>query len=234
LLDFLHYSVQWFSPSTIGSTVGGSIFDPAMPPLQRYLRSTFITFLSGLTVCCGIQIAYYMTTLCGVLLFHNEPSQWPPIFDSPWFATSLSDFWARRWHQAFRDLFVSCGSKPLARIFGQLGTVMGAFLISGLFHVAGLWGMGRGTEFWTIAGYFLVMGVGIILERLWKKATGHRVGGVIGNVWVLAWVIGWGNMLVDAWARKGLVGSVFFTQDTRPMNHIASAFSKLVHYYNPT
>jgi hypothetical protein len=99
-----------------------------------------------------------------------------------------------------------------------MGTVMGAFLVSGLLHVAGLWGMGRGTEFWSVAGYFLMMGVGIILERLWWQVTGRKVGGTKGNVWAFGWVVVWGNLVVDAWARKGLMGSVFFKQGGRPVN----------------
>jgi len=228
IFDVLHYTVQSFGWETFGSGSGGTIFgDESEPAVLRYPRATLVAFLSGLTICLGIQVGYYMLSLIGLVVFQNDPKTWPPIFDTPWFATSLADFWARRWHQAFRDLFVSCGSKPLARVFGRMGTVMGAFLISGILHVTGLWGMGRGTEFWTVAGYFLVNGVGLILERLWKQLTGRRVQGVWGNVWTMIWVVGWGVFLVDAWARKGLVGSVFFTQDTRPMNIVIRHLSSL-------
>jgi len=187
-----------------------------------------LTYLSGLTICVGIQLGYYMLSFWGLLVFRNDPTEWPPIFDSPWLSTSLAEFWAQRWHQAFRDLFVSCGSKPFARVFGRLGTVMGAFFISGILHVAGLWGMGRGTEFWAVGGYFLMMGVGVILERVWKQMTGYRVKGWIGRVWTLFWVGFWGIFLVDAWAAKGLIGSVFFAEKYRPMNHIARLVSNIV------
>lgn len=223
LFDALHYSVQIFGPTTVGAAVGGSIFDESLPFVQRYLRSTLITYLAGLTVCLGIQIGFYFMSIIGVAVFHNTPESWPPIFDAPWVSTSLSEFWAKRWHQAFRDLFVSCGSRPLARLFGRMGTVLGAFIISGLLHVAGLWGMGRGTELWGAGGYFLMMGVGVIIERGWAgamtKTTGRRVRvrGWIGWVWTMAWVVFWGNWLVDSWARKGLVGSAFFPEGQRPV-----------------
>lgn len=71
---------------------------------------------------------------------------------------------------------------------------MGAFLISGLLHVAGLWGMGRGTEFWSVAEYFLMMGVGIILEGFYRNVTGVRVGGLPATLWTLVWVVVWGNL----------------------------------------
>ncbi|GAW10556.1 fruit-body specific protein a [Lentinula edodes] len=39
----------------------------------------------------------------------QSPTQWPPIFDEPWRADSLSDFWAKRWHQLFRHFFIGLG-----------------------------------------------------------------------------------------------------------------------------
>ncbi|KAJ2913634.1 hypothetical protein MD484_g6774, partial [Candolleomyces efflorescens] len=217
LFDLLHYTVQSLGPG-LASPQGSTIFDGSLPPHIRYTRSTLITLFTGLTVCLGIQIGYNLLTLAGLWVFGNHPSAWPPIFDTPWFASSLADFWARRWHQVFRDMFICGGSRPLARVFGRVGSVMGAFLVSGLLHVAGLWGMGRGTEFWSVAGYFLMMGVGVVLEGVWKAVTGKRVGGVLGNVWAFGWVVVWGNWMVDAWARKGLMGSMFFGEGSRPVD----------------
>ena len=44
------------------------------------------------------------------------------------------------------------------------------------------------------------------------------MGGIKGNMWAFGWVVVWGNFVVDAWARKGLMGSVFFTEGVRPVN----------------
>lgn len=225
LWDTFHYSVQWFSPLTIGSPKGGTIFDAAMPPLQRYLRSSVITLLSGATVYCAISTAYLFFTICGVLIFRHDPLQWPPVFHAPWFATSLNDFWSRRWHQIFRDSFVSFGGKPLFLLFGRAGGVLGAFLVSGILHDFGTWGMGNGSDFRCIAGFFIINGIGMILEHTWKRITGSPVGGNFGKLWTLLWLVGWGNMLADAWARKGLVGSVFFPDNIRPTHNIFGSLS---------
>jgi hypothetical protein len=225
LWDTFHYSVQWFSPLTIGSPTGGTIFDAAMPPLQRYLRSSVITLLSGATVYCAITAVYLFFTICGVLIFRHDPLQWPPIFHAPWFATSLNDFWSRRWHQIFRDSFVSFGGKPLFLLFGRAGGVLGAFLVSGILHDFGTWGMGNGGDFRCIAGFFVINGIGMILEHTWKRITGSPVGGYFGKLWTLLWLVGWGNMLADAWARKGLIGSVFFPDNIRPTRNIFGPLS---------
>ena len=79
---------------------------------------------------------------------------------------------------------------------------MGAFFWSAVLHDFGMWGVGRGTEFWSIGGFFLMHGVGCILEALFKKATGMKVGGWVGWVWTMSWLVGWGHLLVDAYARR--------------------------------
>lgn len=225
LFDIMHYSVQWFAPATIGSPVGGSIFDPTIPPAHRYLRSSTIALLSGFTVYCAIQTFYLLFTLFGVLLFKQHCSLWPPAFMSPWLATSLTEYWAKRWHQIFRDNFISIGGNPLSWVAGRVGGVLGAFLVSGIMHDFGLWGMGRGSDFLNVGGFFIMMGVGIILEGSWKQISGRRTGGWIGRIWTLAWIIGWANILIDAWTRKGLVGSLFIPTHMRPSTYIFGALS---------
>jgi hypothetical protein len=225
IFDIMHYSVQWFAPTTVGSPIGGSIFDPTIPPVHRYLRSSSMTLFSGLTIYCAISTVYLLCTLLGLLVFKQHLSLWPPAFRSPWFATSLTEYWAKCWHQAFRDNFISLGGKPLSKVAGRAGGVLGAFLMSGIFHDFGLWGMGRGSDFPSVGGFFLMMGVGVVLEGLWRKVSGRRTGGWIGRIWTLTWIIGWGNLLVDAWARKGLIGSLFLPTQLRPSTYIFGALS---------
>jgi hypothetical protein len=48
-----------------------------------------------------------------------------------------------------------------------------------LYHV-GLWGLGKGMEFSIAGGFFLYMGVGVVMEEVFKKTTGLRVRGFLG------------------------------------------------------
>jgi hypothetical protein len=214
--DALHYSVQWFAPLTIGSAKGGTIFDSSLPFMHRYLRSSTITALAGLAVYCAVQIGYHLCTLIGILVFRQHFSSWPPIFKDPWFSRSLTELWAKCWHQLFRDIFISLGGKPMARLTGRAGGVLGAFLVSGVMHYIGLWGMGNGSDFPRVVGSFVMMGIGIIMEHTFMMFTGQRVGGFFGWIWTWMWTIGWGHMLVEAWAMHGLVGSAFFPLSARP------------------
>jgi len=142
-------------------------------------------------------------------------------------STSINDFWSFRWHQIFRHVYVIFGSRPGGALLGRPGALVGAFAVSGVMHNLGMWGIGRGTEFRSVGGFFLLMGVGAALEHGFKKVTGCRVGGLWGWVWTMAWTIGWGTLIIDALARRGLMASDFFPFGPRPGNALVDAIISL-------
>jgi hypothetical protein len=243
--DSIHYTVQSFSPSTFGSSAGGSIFDASIPPLRRYQRSSLITFLCAIVIYTSLVVAYDIILLISFLISSilalfalarpQDPGDWPALFQKPYLATSLADFWGRRWHQVFRRSFLVIGAEPLQRVIfsitksknhSRAAGVLGAFLVSGLLHDWGMWGMGRGADPYRVVGFFLSAGVGMILESMWEtlvmnggKLRGkerRKVGGVSGWIWTMAWTTVWGQMLVEAWLVRGLAGSVFMPEWVRP------------------
>ncbi|KAI9322784.1 hypothetical protein BX666DRAFT_658842 [Dichotomocladium elegans] len=44
----------------------------------------------------------------------------PPMFDSPWKATSLRDYWSNRWHQFYNTCFYRLAFKPVRRICDKI------------------------------------------------------------------------------------------------------------------
>lgn len=173
----------------IGSPMGGSMFYPELPPLQRYVVSTTIHILVGTIVQAGVESQYSIVRSLGVQLFGQSPDDWPPTFNSPWRADSLHDFWARRWHQVLRRTFIVLGGLPGAWIGGEVGRTLGTFLASGLFHELGMYVVNRGLDHRVIL-FFALQGVGVLLERLYRKVTGRRVGGWTGRIWVWVLILG--------------------------------------------
>ncbi|KZP05846.1 hypothetical protein FIBSPDRAFT_966928 [Athelia psychrophila] len=223
LFDASVYAVRAFDPSTIGSPYGGTIFDAALPPTTRYARSTLISLLSGTMFYAVIQGIYDLNTVNFILLFRQHPARWPPLFGAPWAATSVARFWGAGWHQLFRSAFIRVGAAPVSLVVGRAGGVLGAFLLSAVLHDWGMWGMWGTVHFDRVGGFFLAMGLGCVFEGAFGKATGVRVGGMWGWVWTMAWVVGWGNLLVDAWARTGLLGSTIAPSGTGALiNYVAS------------
>ena len=215
-VDHIHWAVQWFGPATIGSPHGGTIHHSLLPPFLGLLRSIILISLVGSLLWFVLEMAYDFFALIGVGVFNQHPLQWPPLLDSPWLSSSLTELWTKRWHQTFRDIFIGVGAKPLSLLVGRVGWVMGGFSVSAILHYFGLWGLGRGTEFSGAGGYFLIQGLGVVLEHLWKHFTGRRVGGLMGRVWTFAWAVGMAQDFLDAWLRRGIGASLLFQDKFRP------------------
>lgn len=109
-----------------------------------------------------------------------------PIMRAPLLALSPSDFWSRRWNLAFHDLAESEVFKPLLRRTNAAFALFVTFLASGLVHDLVISLPARG-GYGLPTVYFLLQGLGIILER---SAFGKRLGlndGWLGRLF--AWVI---------------------------------------------
>ena len=103
------------------------------------------------------------------------------IMNFPLLASSLSDFWGKRWNTAFRDLSFAYVFRPLVGRMGVAWTTLLVFLTSGLIHdfVISLpvrAGFGRPTL------YFMLQGFGLLAERSqWGRTIGLGHG-VVGRL----------------------------------------------------
>ncbi|KAI0310852.1 hypothetical protein OF83DRAFT_1069855 [Amylostereum chailletii] len=215
ILDAAHYSIQLLVPG-VNDPDGGTIFDPFLPPLARYTRSSIVTILSAFVIFGGINAMYLSIVVPARLALRQPAWRWQTLFHDPWFSTSVTRFWGKGWHQLFRPIFIAVGAVPGQKLLGTPGAVMGAFAASAILHDGGMWAMGHGCEFRSVSGFFLAGGVGMVLEAGWGRWTGRPVGGLSGWVWTMSWTLSWGNLMVDAWARRGLVASDIFPETWRP------------------
>lgn len=181
LLDIIDSAIK-LVPG-VGDPFGGSIFFADLPILKRYLVSTTIHVLTGAGLVVGFSMVYDLITLFAVAVLGHAPSAWPPVMDNPWASQSLHEFWAKRWHQLFRQTFLVFGGIPGRKIGGDVGLVLGTFLASGLFHECTILAMGCKWDS-RVPLFFLLQGGSVIGERVWKKVTGRRVDGLLGRLWV--------------------------------------------------
>ncbi|KIY69437.1 hypothetical protein CYLTODRAFT_488939 [Cylindrobasidium torrendii FP15055 ss-10] len=158
-VDILQTYIHYLDQEHYGFGKHGPLLPPDRLPS---LRSTYITGVAAIVVYSVIQAVFDVGTLIGVGILRHDPKGWPPLFDKPWLSTSLSDFWGRRWHQIFRLCFIKVTAVlPLLRPLA----ILAAFALSGLLHLFGGWGMGYGESVARMVGFFVMNGVGILLER---------------------------------------------------------------------
>jgi hypothetical protein len=213
--DTSHYLIQHIRPS-VNDPTGDTIFDSTLSAVPRFAWAAFCATCGAMMVYTIVDTFYLVSALIGRILLRQPAWRWPPYFEHPWASTSLADFWSFRWHQTFRYPFVEVGSRPGGAKLGRPGALLGAFALSGALHDFGMWGLGKGMEPRSVTGFFLVMCIGTALEYGFKRATGHRVGGLWGWVWSVVWSVGWGTMIIDSWTRHGLMASDFFPFAPRP------------------
>ena len=165
--------------------------------LTKFLYG-LVLFLAAATFVDSEPHLAAWTALVGIVLtlhfglFHLLALAWQavgvnavPIMDAPIRATSLSEFWGRRWNRAFRDLAHAYFFRPLARRYGPTPATWASFLVSGLVHDLVI-SVPAGGGFGLPTAYFLVQATGLALER---SRLGRRLGlgaGVRGWLFCLA------------------------------------------------
>lgn len=84
-----------------------------------------------------------------------------PLFRDPLRATSLSDFWSRRWNVGFAEMLAVTVNRPLRRPAGPSAALLASFVVSGLFHelaisVPARAGYGLPTLYFTLHGLLVL------------------------------------------------------------------------------
>jgi hypothetical protein len=109
-----------------------------------------------------------------------------PLMNWPVLSSGVSEFWGRRWNLAFRDLTHKYLFQPLVRRIGPVAALLMGFFVSGVVHDLVIsWPAGSGWGWPT--GYFLLQGVGILVER---SSPGRQMG--LGKGWIgraFCWLI---------------------------------------------
>jgi hypothetical protein len=86
------------------------------------------------------------------------------IMQLPLFSESLSEFWGKRWNNAFRHLSHEFIFRPFCRRVGARWALLLVFLFSGLLHDLAFSLPARG-GYGLPTAYFVLQGAGILLER---------------------------------------------------------------------
>lgn len=159
----------------LNAWLGAALFvDTALAPLTGEVKNCLT--LVALLLMVHFGYADILSCLLRLLGFAVTP-----LFDVPLMATSLQDFWSKRWNHAFVEmnkiLFL-----PLARKhFDKKTAVFLIFVLSGVLHELGItYGTGKLLGLPTL--YFVIQGIGMLIE----KAAPEKFK---GRFLTLAWIL---------------------------------------------
>jgi hypothetical protein len=183
-LGLLAYFTIW-----PGVSLAGFLERKKEPPIrtgERFLEA-WLSFVLGalalLALCLWGKgqslVLNYASLICVLLIVHLglmeviadllrllgfSPSS---LFDRPFLATSLRDFWSARWNLAFVDMNRIFLLKPLHGKLPAGLLVFSIFAVSGLLHELGI-SYAAGAGWGLPLLYFVIQGTGMELEKRWK------------------------------------------------------------------
>lgn len=180
------------------------------------------------SVCVGTITAIVVEHNLMALIFVScgAPVEgWPPMFDSPFSASSLADLWTTRWHSIFRRSFNRLSLAVLWVIPESAGDearrfvrALAIFCLSAGLHVVFMHRLETNTIFVhprfldsSILKFFLVQPLCLALEWLVITPLAHRLlperwQTVPTRLFVWACLLFTGRYWSDVWVRRGLWG----------------------------
>jgi alginate O-acetyltransferase complex protein AlgI len=157
---------------------------PMIPPRREWWLALAKTLAGAVLVGCGARLALPLHPLLagwvgmiGIviglhfgmfhllsLLWRKEGVDAPPLMCAPVRATSLAEFWGKRWNRGFTNLVGPHVFLPVARRVGGVPATLLVFLVSGLLHELVISLPARG-GYGLPTAYFLIQGIGLFCER---------------------------------------------------------------------
>ena len=171
------------------------------PTLSQFLVASLKTAGGVAIIACAVPIAAPASPRIAGLLgvagltlvlhfgaFHLAALVWRklgfdvrPIMNAPLRATSMGDFWSRRWNLAFRDLAHRYVFHPVASHTKPITAMLAVFVVSGIVHDLVI-SVPAGAGYGLPTLYFLLQAAGFLAQR---TLTARRAG--LASGW-LGWV----------------------------------------------
>lgn len=143
----------------IGTLLGSRAFDP--PLLAGWIAMIGVVFT--------LHFGSFHLLSC---FWRSRGIQALPLMDRPALATSVSDFWGKRWNVAFRDLTHRMVFLPVLRRHGRTAALMAGFIFSGIIHELAIT-VPAGGGYGGPMVFFILQGMAALFER---SKTGKRMG----------------------------------------------------------
>jgi hypothetical protein len=172
--------------------------------VARHIPAT-IDLLAGWVGMVGIILVLHFGTFHVLsLLWRSAGVDARPIMQAPLSATSLSDFWGRRWNLGFRQLTHRLIFQPVRTRSGVAVATLLSFLASGAIHDLVISLPARG-GYGLPTCYFVLEGLGVLFER---SVQGKRLGlssGTRGWFFAVICAAAPAYLLFHPWFVRGVI-----------------------------
>ncbi|KAL3691803.1 hypothetical protein R1sor_005454 [Riccia sorocarpa] len=136
----------------------------------------------------GVLFTFELPTAIAASFFQVEL---PAQFNMPFFATSIGDFWGRRWNLLVNNLLKVSVYFPILEAFGGRSgkrpsfqvkalAVLASFTVSGLMHELIFFYMSQKAPTFEYTMFFVLNGVGTILESWLKRKKYYNPSKLVG------------------------------------------------------
>ncbi|PIA38269.1 hypothetical protein AQUCO_02800147v1 [Aquilegia coerulea] len=146
---------------------------------EQYLHPTLVLLLYCFHIYFSLEImlATVATMVQSLLGLELEPH-----FQKPYLATSLQDFWGKRWNLIVTSILRQSVYYPMLRVssgwigkrWAQKFAVFATFIVSGLMHELMFYYLGRVKPTWEVMLFFVLHGVCLAVEIAVKKSLKDR------------------------------------------------------------
>ncbi|KAJ6408567.1 hypothetical protein OIU84_011820 [Salix udensis] len=141
---------------------------------EEYIHSKIILLVYVIHIYIGLELILAMV---GTLARAFLRVELEPQFDEPYLASSLQDFWGKRWNLMVTSVLRPAVFNPVKSIFSRFMTkkwtplpaAMASFLVSGIMHELIFYHIGRRKPTWEVTGFFLLHGVCLTIEIVIKR-----------------------------------------------------------------
>ncbi|XP_031267102.1 acyl-CoA--sterol O-acyltransferase 1-like [Pistacia vera] len=146
---------------------------------NNYLHPKLILVLYSFHIFFVLELTLAMVQALVRALFGLELE---PQFDEPYLATSLQDFWGRRWNlmvtrilrPTVHEPVLYISARAVGRKWAPLPAVFSTFLVSAAMHELIFYYLGRVRPTWEITWFFVFHGMCLMAEIALKKVWANQ------------------------------------------------------------
>ena len=153
-----------------------------LPRYKPHVHEKVILFSYSLYIYLVLDVLLAATSTVARAVWGAELE---PHFVEPYLATSLQDFWGRRWNLAVHRVLHPTIYEPslwawahiVGRRWAVVPSIMSSFVVSGLMHELIYYYWARVWPTWEVTTFFLIHGACLTVEIVLKKLLSSSRGG---------------------------------------------------------